>query len=188
MLDQDDGVRLLDLGVYRLRDVPDAKRLFQVQYPGMARQEFGPLAAEAGHKANLPPRFTRFFGREQQMAALRERLLSPEVRLVTVTGLGGNGKTRLSLEVAEQLTEPFGGAVYFVPLAELTDPALLPGAILHSLGVPSLPQQEPLEQAVKALSNTPTLLVLDNFEQLVGGGATACGAPWCRACCLGCLR
>src|SRR5205814_6722764 len=97
----EEGVRLVDLGVYRLRDVSEAKRLFQVEYPEMGRHDFGPLRAEAGHKANVPPRFTRFFGREAEMARLGEMLLSPEVRLVTLTGPGGNGKTRLSVEVAE---------------------------------------------------------------------------------------
>jgi predicted ATPase/DNA-binding SARP family transcriptional activator/class 3 adenylate cyclase/Tfp pilus assembly protein PilF len=167
----DEGVRLVDLGVYRLRDVPEARRLFQAEYSHIAQTDFGPLAAEAGHKANVPPRFTRFFGREGEIARLREMLISSQVRLVTVTGPAGTGKTRVSLEVAERLVEPFAGAVYFVALADLNDPALIAGAILDSLGVPRSPQQEPLEQAVEALAKKPTLLVLDNFEHLVVGGA-----------------
>jgi predicted ATPase/DNA-binding SARP family transcriptional activator/class 3 adenylate cyclase len=165
------GIRFVDLGVYRLRDVPEAKRLFQVEYPHMAQKDFGPLAAEAGHKAHVPPRFTRFFGREEEITQLQEMLLTSEVRLVTVTGPGGTGKTRLSLEVAERLAEPFAGAVYFVALADLSAPTLLAGAVLDSLRVPRAPQQEPLEQAIEALSAKPTLLVLDNFEHLVEGGA-----------------
>jgi predicted ATPase len=88
-----------------------------------------------------------------------------------VTGPAGTGKTRVSLEAAERLAEPFAGAVYFTALADLNDFALIPGAILDSLGVPRSPQQEPLEQTVEALAKKPTLLVLDNFEHLMEGGA-----------------
>lgn len=166
----EEGLRLVDLGVYRLRDLAEARRLYQVEYPGMPPHDFGPLAAEAGHRANVPPRFTRFFGREQEIEQLGELLLSP-LRLVTVTGPGGTGKTRLSLEVAERLAGPFEGAVYYVPLADLADPTLIAGAVLDGLGVARAPQQEPVEQVVETLSRRPTLLVLDNFEQLVDGGA-----------------
>jgi len=169
-LETGSDIRLADLGVYRLRDVPTPERLFQVEWPQMAQAQFAPLAAEAGHRANLPPRFTRFFGREQEIGALREMLLLPEVRLVTVTGPGGNGKSRLSLEAAERLAEPFAGAVYFVSLADLSDAALIPGAVLDALAVPRSAQKEPLEQAAEVLAGQPTLLVLDNFEQLIEVG------------------
>jgi predicted ATPase/DNA-binding SARP family transcriptional activator len=164
------GIRFVDLGVWRLRDVPEARRLFQVEYPGMGQTEFGPLAAESGHKPNMPPRFTRFFGRVEEIKRLRDMLLSDSIRLVTITGPAGNGKSRLSLEVAERLSESLAGAVYFVPLADLRDPTLVVGAILDSLGVARSPQKEPLEQVVSALSEKPTLLVLDNFEHLLEGG------------------
>lgn len=133
------AVRLVDLGVYHLRDVPAPERLFQADYPGMRQAQFPPLAAETGHAAALPLRFTRFFGRTQEIAALTQMLLSPEIRLVTITGLGGIGKTRLSLEVAEQLVEPFAGAVYFVPLADLADPHLIAGSVLDALRIPHTP-------------------------------------------------
>ncbi len=164
------GIRLVDLGVWRLRDIPEARRLFQVEYPGMPQTDFGPLAADSGHRPNVPPRFTRFFGRLEEIAQLREMLRSYSVRLVTITGPAGNGKSRLSVEVAEQLADSFAGAVYFVPLADLRDPAHIAGAILDSLDVVRSPQKEPLEQAVEALSEKPTLLVLDNLEHLLEGG------------------
>ena len=91
---------------------------------------------------------------------------------MTLTGSGGAGKTRLALEVAERLVEAFAGAVWFVPLADLSDPRLIVDAILDSLRLVRSPQQEPLEQVVEALSKQPSLLVLDNFEQLVEEGAT----------------
>jgi DNA-binding SARP family transcriptional activator len=94
------GDRLTDLGVYRLRDVTAPERLFQVEYPEMARREFPPLKAEAGHAHHLPLSLTRFFGREKEVALLGKLLLSQEWRLVTLMGPGGSGKTRLALESA----------------------------------------------------------------------------------------
>lgn len=167
--DPDENVRLVDLGFYHLRDTPHDRRLFQVEYPGMPAADSRRLSA-AGRRTNLPPRFTRFFGREQEISDLRELLLSPGVRLVTVTGAAGHGKTRLALETAERLTEAFAGAVYFVALAELSAPESIAGAVLDSLRVPRSAHADPLEQAAAALSHRPTLLVLDNLEQL-GPGA-----------------
>jgi predicted ATPase len=89
---------------------------------------------------------------------------------VTLTGPGGTGKTRLALQVAERLTQPFAGAVWFAGLADIADPNLIADAILTGLRVPRSPQREPLDQAVEALTKQPSLLVLDNFEHLVEGG------------------
>src|SRR5207249_1640257 len=149
--------------------------------------------AEPGYATNLPTQFTRFFGREKELAGLQALLApggreqraegkgygetepnplphalcpSPSARLVTLTGPGGTGKTRLSLEVARQLVPAYSGAVWFVPLADLTDPRLVPDAILDALRLPRSPGVEPLGQAVEVLSRQPSLLVLDNFEQL----------------------
>lgn len=164
-----EDLRLVDLGYYRLRDMPQERRVFQVEYPGMPPADSGRLSA-AGRRTNLPPRFTRFFGREQEITELRELLLSADVRLVTVTGAAGHGKTRVALEVAERLAESFAGAVYFVPLAELSDPEAIAGAVLDGLRVLRSPHADPLEQVAAALSHRPHLLVLDNLEQL-GAGA-----------------
>ena len=106
------GVRLLDLGVDRLRDEQSPEHLFQVNYDGMHRTDFPPLNAEAGYQSNLPLQFTRFFGREEQLAQLGEMLRSADTRLVTITGTGGTGKTRLALEAGNRLLEPFSGAVW----------------------------------------------------------------------------
>lgn len=165
------GAQLSDLGVYRLRDIPEAKRIFQVLWPDMGQSDFGPLAAESGHRSNLPARFTRFFGRAAEQEQLAAILAAPETRLVTITGPGGNGKTRLALEVAERQAGIFAGAVYFVPLTDLSDPSLIAGAILNALRVPHSPQQQLLIQAAEVLAQKPTLLVLDNFEQFLGVGA-----------------
>jgi predicted ATPase len=158
------------LGIYRLQGGRALERLFQVEYPEMKQRRFGPLRVEAGYAHQLPVQFTRFFGREDELTRLEEILLEEKPHLLTLTGPGGSGKTRLALEAARQLIEPFGGAVWFVPLQDLTDPGLLPGAIAASLRLPRLPQVEPLEQVVEVLSRQPSLLVLDNFEHLLGSG------------------
>ena len=172
--DLEENVRLIDLGIYRLRDVPTPERLFQAEHPGSSAQTpFPPLSAEAGHAAHLPLQFTRFFGREREIEQITEMLRgAPDARLVTLTGPGGTGKTRLALQVVEGLVGHFAGAVTFTPLADLSDPNLIAGAILDSLRVPRSPQREPLEQVVEALNKQPSLLVLDNFEHLVEGGAS----------------
>jgi predicted ATPase len=126
--------------------------------------------------SNLPLQFTRFFGREEEIARLRERLLLEETRLVTLTGAGGGGKTRLAIEVGNTLQEEFTGGVWFVPLADLSDPRLIAGAVRDALRLPRSPGVEPLEQVVGALSQWErhgirSLMVLDNFEQLAAGGA-----------------
>jgi len=167
----EERVRLKDLGVYRLRDVATPERLFQVAYPGMAIQEFGPLIAEAGYAVSLPLQVTRFFGREAEIRHL-ERLLTVEAqRLVTLTGPGGTGKTRLAIEAARHLAQVFEGAIWFVALSDLREPGLIPDMLLSSLKLPRVPDREPIEQMVAALSRQPTLLVLDGAEHLVAGVA-----------------
>ncbi len=204
--DPEDGVRLMDLGVYRLRDVASPERLFQVEYPGMPETAFPALNAAAGQAASLPLQFTRFFGREREIARLVELLAPrlngrmdewtsgrsepapetapassstrplvhssiqpPSARLVTFTGPGGTGKTRLAIAAAERLVEAYEGAVWFVPLGDLADPQLIAGAILDALRIARSPRQEPIDQAVEALSGKPALLVLDNLEHLLEG-------------------
>jgi predicted ATPase/DNA-binding SARP family transcriptional activator len=173
--DPDEETRLTDLGVWRLRDVPELVRLFQAEYPGMPAQEFGPLAAEAGYAGNLPMRFTRFFGRNEEIERLTELLLpttqrpnDPTTRLITLTGPGGTGKTRLAVEVADLLAERFNGAVWFATFAVISNPNLIADTILDAMRLPRSPQREPLEQVVEALNRQPSLLVLDNFEHLLG--------------------
>jgi predicted ATPase/DNA-binding SARP family transcriptional activator/uncharacterized protein HemY len=173
------GVTLVDLGSYRLRDevagVAVPERFFQACYPDMAVREFPPPRAEPMHQSNLPLQLTRFFGREAEVAHLRERLSEGATRLVTLTGTGGSGKTRLALTVAEGLVEPLHGAVWFVPLVDVSDTRGMVDALVNALELPRNPSMEPLEQVVQTLSNQPSLLLLDNFEAL-----TAVGAPLVR--------
>lgn len=132
----------------------------------------------------LPTPLTRFFGRQEEIAwltdALRPEIGSdgravPRTRLISLTGLGGAGKTRLAQEVAASSQSAYGGSVWFVPLADLSDPRLIPGAICTALGVPQHDgNMTPLLQAAQVLEKrSPALLVLDNYEHLSDGEGVA---------------
>jgi predicted ATPase len=133
-------------------------------------------AAPAPRLVCLPLQFTRFFGREPDCAHLAELLGMPSTRLVTLTGSGGSGKTRLALEAARQITDHagsrFAGPVCFVPLADLSDARLIPAAMAEALALTREGDAEPLDLIVAALAKLPpALLLLDNFEHLVERGA-----------------
>jgi predicted ATPase len=124
---------------------------------------------------NLPVQQTRFVGREREVAAAKELLRRPDVYLVTVTGPGGIGKTRLAVEVAACLLDNFPGGTYFVSLFLLSDPSLIASVIVQALGIREGAGQSPLEilkQNLQDSSRGPVLLVLDNLEQLVQAGPT----------------
>ena len=109
-------------------------------------------------------------GREKEVAAAKELLLRQDVRLVTVTGPGGIGKTRLAVEVASGLVEHFPGGTHFVPLSPLSDPGLIASVIVQTLGIREAGSQSPLEMLKKNLQDSlraPMLLLLDNFEHLI---------------------
>jgi predicted ATPase/DNA-binding SARP family transcriptional activator len=138
----------------------------------------------AAPKALLPVQLARFFGREEEIARLEELLCSSVIRLVTLTGPGGSGKTRLGIAVAGRLEQAFGGAVVFVALADLTDIRQIPGAIADALGLARVAGVEPMAQVIDALGSQPWLLVLDNFEHLVASpprGVEPAGAPLVRS-------
>lgn len=183
------SARLRELGLFRLGSGGDPERLFQVDPPGAPCPKFPPPLAQPAHRSNLPPQVTRFFGRENELARLRQMLApaaapgegEPGTRLVTLMGPGGTGKTRLALEAAAGMLASYRGAAWLVPLHDLRDPGLLPGAILDALGHPRQPHTEPLEQVIRTLGEQPCLLVLDNFEQLVEGGGALVAALLERA-------
>ncbi len=124
---------------------------------------------------NIPVQRTGFVGREKEVAAAKELLLRQNVRLVTVTGPGGIGKTRLAVEVASGLVENFPGGIHFVPLSPLSDPGLIASVIVQTLGIREAGGQSPLEILKKNLQDSlraPMLFLLDNFEHLVQAAPT----------------
>ncbi|PYX28432.1 MAG: hypothetical protein DMG77_15680 [Acidobacteria bacterium] len=129
-----------------------------------------PVAPVKTRPANLPVQRTGFVGREKEVAAAKELLLRQDVRLVTVTGPGGIGKTRLAVQVASGLVEHFPAGTHFVPLSSLSDPGLIASVIVQTLGIREARGQSPFEILKQNLQDSlraPMLLVLDNFEHLV---------------------
>ncbi len=125
--------------------------------------------------ANIPVQRTPFVGREKEVAAAKELLLRQDVRLLTITGPGGIGKTRLAVEVAGGLAEIFPGGIHFIPLSPLSDAGLIASVIVETLGIREAGVQSPLEILKKSLQDSwraPMLLLLDNFEHLIRAAPT----------------
>jgi predicted ATPase/DNA-binding SARP family transcriptional activator len=156
---------LIDLGEHRLKDFPTPERLWQLAHDAAAPSGFPPLRTEPVRPTNLPADLRWLVGRDEELAALRYQLTGLE-RLVTILGVGGTGKTRLAMTAAEGLLSAFEGGVWLVLLAGVRDPGALLPAIAAALGVED--DGGPLDAAIaRRLHARPTLLVLDNFEQLV---------------------
>jgi predicted ATPase/class 3 adenylate cyclase len=158
------GVDLVDLGPRRLRDVPNPITVFQVNAPGLP-QGFPPLRTLDPSPGNLRPQTTSFIGRESEVAELRAAVKAH--RLVTLTGVGGVGKTRLATEVGARLADEFPDGVWFFELAAVTDPAAVPDAVAAVLGITQQPGKTVTESVASALEGRWRLLVFDNCEHVV---------------------
>ena len=169
------GSVLADLGVHRLKDLGRAERIFQLQAAGL-QGEFPPLRS-LGNPAlanNLPVQLATFIGRERELAEVRA--LAGSSRLVTLTGAGGSGKTRLSLQVAADLLDGSGDGVWLVELAAVSDEDAVVPAISEALGIAAGRGRPVLETLVDALAPQDVLIVLDNCEHLIGGCAKTADA------------
>jgi predicted ATPase len=158
------GVDLVDLGPRRLRDLPTAVGLFQVRAAGL-RTDFPPLRALDASPGNLRPAPTSFIGRESEVAELLTTLKAH--RLVTLTGVGGVGKTRLALEVAAGLADEFPDGVWLFELAAVADPAVVPDAVAAVLGITQQAGKTVSESVAAALEGRSRLLVFDNCEHML---------------------
>ena len=162
------GVDLVNLGPRRLRDLPNPITMFQVRADGIP-EDFPPLRTLDPIPGNLRPHTTSFIGRESEltevMAAVRAH------RLVTLTGVGGVGKTRLAMEVATQLASEFPDGVWVFELAAVTDPAAVPDAVAAVLGITQQSGKNVSESVATALEGRLRLLVFDNCEHLLDATA-----------------
>src|SRR5918993_206340 len=160
------GAQLRDLGEHRLKDLARPERVFELLAPELPAG-FPPLRTLESRPNNLPMQPTPLVGREREVEDIRGRLLAPEVRLLTLTGPGGTGKTRLALQAAADLLEEFEDGVFFVALATISDPALVVPTVAQALGVRESGDR-PLTEGVRDyLKDKRLLLVLDNFEQVL---------------------
>jgi predicted ATPase/class 3 adenylate cyclase len=162
--DLPDGVTLRDLGDHRLRDIAHPERLFDLVVDGLP-SDFQPIRSLDIRPNNLPLQLTSFVGRADEIAQA-VRLLRGH-RLVTLTGPGGAGKTRLALEVAAEELSSFEDGAFFVDLAPIADHAQVPSVLAQALGLRERPGRELIDTLVDALAAMDVLLVLDNFEHLL---------------------
>ena len=153
------------LGEKRLKDLSRPERIFQLTTPALP-SEFPPLKTLESHTNNLPLQATPLVGREREVEAVCGLLRSSETRLLTLLGPGGTGKTRVGLQVAAELADGFEDGVFFVPIAAITDPALVAPTIARILGL-SEGAQPPEELLEGYLHDRQTLLLLDNLEQVL---------------------
>ena len=162
------GVDLVDLGPRRLRDLPTAVGVFQVRAPGL-QTDFPALRALDASPGNLRRAATSFIGRESEVAKVKGAL--HEHRLVTLTGVGGVGKTRLALEVASRLGDEFPDGVWVFELAAVADPAAVPDAVAAVLGITQQPGMSVSESVAAALEGRIRLLMIDNCEHVLDAAA-----------------
>jgi predicted ATPase/class 3 adenylate cyclase len=160
---------LLDLGLHRLKDLAHPERLYQLSVEGLP-PKFPPLRSLEARPNNLPLQLTRFIGRQRQIAEIKRRIMNG-ARLLTLTGPGGTGKTRLAIEVAGETLPAFEDGVWFIDLASVTDPTLVISAIAETLGVTAKDGQSLQEVLGSSLRDKAMLVLLDNFEQVVDSGA-----------------
>ena len=157
-------VDLIDLGTVRLRDLASPERIYQLRHPKL-RDKFPELRSLEATPNNLPQQLTSFVGREAELAEIKK--LAGRIRLLTLLGVGGIGKSRLSLQVGAELIEDFPDGVWLVELAPLTDARLVPQAVASVLGVKEAAGRPLIEALLRFFKNRRLLLILDNCEHLL---------------------
>jgi predicted ATPase/class 3 adenylate cyclase len=157
---------LRDLGGHRLKDLFQPEHIFQLVHPGLS-SDFPPLATLSDRPNNLPTQTSEFLGREVQLAAIRDLLDATGVRLLTLTGPGGIGKTRLALQGAADQVDRFEDGVYFVDLASVRDPDAVFEAVVRAIGLAGTTDDRVLDALKQELRARHMLLLLDNFEQVM---------------------
>jgi len=158
-----ESFQLRDLGQHRLKDLSDPIRLYQ-----LGPADFPPL--KTLHRTNLPVPATPFVGRTRELGTVIRHASDPSVQLLTLTGPGGTGKTRLALQAAGEIAEQFPGGVFWVPLAPLRDPRLVGSAITEALGFEHEGDSDSID-SITSLIDSRTLLLVDNCEHLLDGVA-----------------
>jgi predicted ATPase len=160
---------LTDLGTHALRDMPRPERVVQLCHPDIAN-EFPPLrTTKAPVVQRFPKQLTSFVGREAQIREVRGMLA--DNRLVTLTGAGGAGKTRMAIQVGGQISGDFGDGAWYVDLAPIADPDSVPITVARALGLPDQPGRSTVDTILKFIGDREMLLVLDNCEHLLDASA-----------------
>jgi predicted ATPase len=162
-----EGLAYVERGHVQLKGFEDPIRVIHVLPQVDLPEHFPPLVSLIAKPSNLPVQTTPFIGREQEVGKVADLLRREQVRLVTLTGPGGTGKTRLALQVGGAVLDDFERGVFFVNLAPLADPDLVASTIADTLKVKEVPSQDILRTLIEYLQDRQLLLVLDNFEHLL---------------------
>jgi class 3 adenylate cyclase len=161
---------LADLGVHGVRDLPRPEHVMQLCHPDLHNDFPALRTSEIVGVQHLPAQLTTVIGREAQMADVRGLL--GQDRLITLTGAGGIGKTRLAIQVAAQVTAEFGDGAWYVDLAPITNPGLVPVTAARALGLPDQPGRSATDTVVSFIGDRHMMMVLDNCEHLLDAVAT----------------
>ncbi len=164
---------LRDLGSVRLKDLATPEHIYQVLHPDL-RQDFPALRSLEATPNNLPEQLTTFVGRERELAEATDLLKS--TRLLTLLGMGGLGKTRLSLQIAADVLDAYPDGIWFLDLAPIRDPSLIPGAAAQTLSLREEPGETVTQTLCAHLKSRKALLIFDNCEQVVSACATLANA------------
>jgi predicted ATPase/class 3 adenylate cyclase len=159
-----DQVTLQNMGKHHLKGLPNPEQIWQVNAPSL-QHEFPPLNSSKVHSNNLPLQLTSFVGREKEISEVKDVIARHH--LVTLIGPGGTGKTRLSLQVAQELIDQFLDGLWFVELAPILDPTLVPRTTAIAIGLRDEPQRPIIDMLCDYLHKKQLLIVLDNCEHLV---------------------
>jgi predicted ATPase/class 3 adenylate cyclase len=165
------GVNVRELGTHRLKDIRFPETLVDLVIEGLP-SSFAPIRSLDNRPTNLPSALTPFVGRAADKKAIADLLRQPRVRMVTLTGPGGSGKTRLSIEVAKSLLEDFKDGVFQVQLAAVNVTRLVAPTIAQTMGIPEFPGRSVIDTIKHAIGRRAMLLVIDNFEQVLAAAPT----------------
>ncbi|MBD3369862.1 tetratricopeptide repeat protein, partial [Candidatus Fermentibacteria bacterium] len=166
-----DSARIEDLDIHMLKDLEAPIRVFGLTHPDLELTAFPPLRTLSSRPNNLPEQLTPFVGRKREMAELVELISNPSCRLITITGIGGIGKTRLALQLGSELLNEFEDGVFFVPLAGVSESGQVVPAMAESLKLSFSGRDEATKELMDYLRGKSMLLLLDNFEHVLDAAA-----------------
>ena len=166
-----DGATLQDMGEHQLKGLGRPERVYQLAHPKL-QATFPPLVTPTRRRPRLPDQPSAFVGREAELAEITSKLADDSVRLLTLTGPGGIGKTRLAIRAAADQADGFEGGVFFIDLAAVRDTEAVLAAIADALGLDASPAEPLLDQLSERLHDEHALLILDNFEQVTEAAPT----------------